>query len=115
MVTTTTLLHFRDMWLMELRRILCPNGLLILTIHDERTVSLWQERKAKQRWWLKSLNLDEVLKHEFTIFRGDNWANSYTIFQTEYIRREWGRYLEVLEIEPPGEGTNQSAVIMRKK
>lgn len=115
MSVMTHLSHFRDMWLMELRRILCPNGLLILTIHDESTVSLWQEGKLKMPWWVQRLDLDEVLKHEFTIFRGDNWANSYTIFQTEYIRREWGRYLEVLEIEPSAEGDVQAVVIMRKK
>jgi hypothetical protein len=102
------------MWLMELRRILCPNGLLILTIMDEHLISLWQEGKRERFWFAKRLNLDEVVKHEFTIVRGDNWANSYTLFNTEYIRREWGRYLKVLKIEPYAEGDVQSAVIMRK-
>ncbi len=35
MSVMTHLLHFRDMWLMELRRILCPNGLNLLTPNSE--------------------------------------------------------------------------------
>ncbi|NJO93574.1 MAG: hypothetical protein HC820_02940 [Hydrococcus sp. RM1_1_31] len=84
-----------------------------MTKSSERT--FWQEGKAKLPWWVKRLDLEEVLKHEVTTFRGNNWANSYTIFHSKYIQREWGQYLEILEIEQLAEGSTQSAVIMRKK
>ena len=114
----THLVSFRDMWLMELKRILKPDGLLILTIHDEQTIKYLKENlnnplTSAYKYILRKVDFDHLLNHEVTVIKGAKWSGCYIFFKTDYIRREWGRYLEILEIQPYAEGI-QSAVVMKK-
>ena len=104
--------HLLDMWLMELRRIVEVNGFVIVTLHDENTVKYFQEN-GRPVWIPKNLSLEEILEHEVCVIRGEHWGQTYTIFQTDWIRREFGRYFDVLEIRPFAEGY-QSAIVLRK-
>jgi SAM-dependent methyltransferase len=109
----THLEHLRDLWLMEINRVLRTGGHAIFTVHDEHTARYIAENE-RPPWIPADFPLEELTRHEVTIFRGDHWYETYTVMTNEYIRREWGRYFEVLEIRPLSEGY-QSAVVLRKR
>jgi SAM-dependent methyltransferase len=108
----THLEHLRDLWLMEINRVLRRQGHAIFTIHDEHTARFMAEQQAPQ-WIPADLNLAEIARHDATIIHGSRWFETYTFLTGDHIRREWGRYFEVLEIRPLYEGY-QSAVMLRK-
>jgi ubiquinone/menaquinone biosynthesis C-methylase UbiE len=109
----THLEHFPDLWLMEMRRVMQPGGCAVFTIHDEYTVQ-YLVKQGRLPWLPADLDLAKINQHEVTIIRGDTWAQTVTFFRSDYIRREWGRYFNVVEIRPYSEGY-QSAVVLRKK
>ena len=96
-------------WLLELRRILRPGGILYISIHDE---TYWPLMSP----WMK----DSVLSNLGTIpekipgerlsfidthfnsdsYNSDSYYNTQTFYTSDYIRREWGRFFKVLEIRP---------------
>ena len=92
-------------WLLELRRILRPGGLLYATIHDE------EQWAIKSESVLRAINLSEN-GADITAdspFPGERTAFHFTegsyygcnIFHpTTYIRREWGRFFKILDIRP---------------
>ena len=108
--------HLVDVWLMEFRRILRIGGYALFTVHDENTAKwLHEYQTAPWPWIPPDLDLPEIPKHDvtnITIFSG-NWGGTHTFFKQEWIRKEWGRYLDIVEIRPFAEGY-QSAVLLRK-
>jgi SAM-dependent methyltransferase len=92
-------------WLLELRRILKPGGLLYATVHDER---LWE---VKSDELLESINksrngtevtADTPFPTERTAFhfRLGSYYGCNVFHPEEYIRREWGRYFEIVDVRP---------------
>lgn len=106
--------HLRDAWLMELRRVLRPGGCALLTIMDEHSVEIFRSYPQLPAWMPKGLDLDEIIKHDETIIRGQDWSWTFTIFKSEHVRREWGRFFEVVDIRP-GFEHNQTGVLLRKR
>ena len=113
----THLFHLVDMWLMEFRRILAPGGYALFTIHDEHTWLWFSEQAADQRpRWLANEDFSAGLSHDVVVFRGENspsWNTIYTFFRTDWVTSEWGRYLDVVSVEPLAEDY-QTAVVLRK-
>ena len=103
----------QDLWLMEMQRILKPGGCAVFTVHDEHSIQWWQEKGERPHWVPADLSLEEILRHEVTVIRAEGWGLTCTVFQSDWIRREWGRYFEVLEIRPRAEW-HQTAVVLRK-
>ncbi len=105
--------YLQDMWLLELSRILRPGGVMVLTIHDEETIEYYKEH-GQPSWIPKELSLDDILRdREKVAIFGRDAVSTYTFFHKDYIRRVWGRYLDVVEIRSRwAPGSNQSAVIM---
>jgi SAM-dependent methyltransferase len=102
-------------WLMELRRTLKPSGLLLATVHDENT---WQADKNLRE---DAIKLNPSWTHEempegrrVSTWRIDDPYRCNVFASQSYIRRQWGRYLEVLEIMPCSFGA-QTMVVLRKK
>jgi SAM-dependent methyltransferase len=100
-------------WLAELRRITRPNGLLVLTTHGE------------ERYKTLSAEVLETMRTK-GFFYGDfgwNYGRSISLpdfYQTayhshEYIRREWSRYFDVLEIRALGIEQHQDTVLLRRR
>lgn len=50
-----------DAWLLEIRRVLAPGGMLYLTIHDEHTMSLL-ETVHKDEWFYKYLSSNDYYR-----------------------------------------------------
>lgn len=103
-------------WLMELRRILRPGGIAIITIHSEDT---WQHMPRELRSVIErfspELAANSVLPPGRSVsnFRTDDPYRCNTFHTTDFVRRQWGRYFEVCKFVPRASGA-QTAVIMRK-
>jgi ubiquinone/menaquinone biosynthesis C-methylase UbiE len=107
----THLVVMRDLWLLELRRVLRTDGCLVLTIHDENTWALF--RKSGMPHWMPAQlgNLAEM-PGELVDIRGSSWEYCYTFFHSDYVRRIWGQYFRVAEIVPGAE-SYQTAVVLK--
>jgi tetratricopeptide (TPR) repeat protein len=107
----THLAAARDLWLLELGRVLRKDGLLVLTIHDENTWAYFR-RHGAPGWMPESLRGDFEMPGECIEIRGSQWDHTYTFFHSDYIRRVWGQFFQIAEIRPLADGY-QAAVIMR--
>ena len=110
----THMRHLTDTWLLELNRVLKPDGIALFTIMDEHSVQEFQKH-GKHNWMPTGMDLAAVLQQDFTVLRGNQWNYTFSIYSTNWIRQEWGRYFQVLEIRPRAEDNYQSAVILKKK
>lgn len=109
----THLRHLRDLWLMELRRVLRPGGIALLTVNDEHSWRWFREHPGSLPEWLPPADLKRDLTDDIVIFGVGRWERVQTFFHTSYLAREWGHYFEVLSFEPLAESF-QSAVVLRK-
>ncbi|HEY0967489.1 MAG TPA: tetratricopeptide repeat protein [Opitutaceae bacterium] len=103
----------RDLWLLELRRVLAKDGLLFLTVHNEDTWQ-WFRSKGMPGWMPASLRGHTTLPGECVEIRGDRWEHCYTLFSNDYLKRTWAPFFDGFEVIPCIEGY-QSAVILRKR
>jgi ubiquinone/menaquinone biosynthesis C-methylase UbiE len=109
----THLNTLRDLWLLELRRVLAVDGLLLLTVHNEDSWR-WFRAKGMPAWMPKSLQDHENMPGECVEIRGDRWEHCYTLFSNDYLKRTWGPFFEGFEVIPCAD-CYQSAVILRKR
>lgn len=97
-------------WLAELRRVSRPGGYVLLTTHGATHVRNLNEaeRVAFERTgflWVPSGYGESISLPDF-------YQNSF--HSHEYIRREWSRYFEVVDIlEPSAAGEHQDVVLLR--
>lgn len=109
----THLTHLIDMWLMEFRRILKPNGLAIFTIHDENSIQWFHEHPDDVPDWLEGEDLSKGLSDDATVFGGRDWGHTFTCFRSDWVRQEWSQYFDVVSLEPRAE-MYHTAVVLRK-
>ncbi|HEX4751163.1 MAG TPA: FkbM family methyltransferase [Bryobacteraceae bacterium] len=105
-----------DMWLLELRRVLKPGGLLIQSIHTENAWTFFA-RHGHQEWARNALGplsvQEENLPHDFVYF-GDI-ASSQVFWRKDIARAFWGRYFgDVTILPPPEKYWYQDWVVARK-
>ena len=109
----THMIAMRDLWLLELRRTLKPDGCLILTVHDENTWR-WFHEHGMPRWMPSELQKLPEMPGECVEIRGSRWEYCYTFFHSKYLRRIWGQYFEILDIVPRAE-SYQTAIVMKPR
>lgn len=113
-------------WLLELKRIVRPGGILYLTIHSDATWEKAGDRPATIKQFEHQNQFDENLKvnaemlkqpmpEERIAFRKDFEAvyNCNVWHSDAYIRREWGKHFEILQIADNAHGNFQTPVILR--
>ena len=110
---------FETAWLMEIARVLEPDGFAYLTVHTERTwrdmKPGWPIRKALERHPDFTGN-DGEMNRDRLIFRwSEGRSYSSNVFlHTDYIRSVWGRFFEIIDIRERPQGF-QDAVILKKR
>jgi SAM-dependent methyltransferase len=112
----THIVHLIDTWLMEFRRILVPGGRALFTVHDENTWDHFGKDGGETNPWVTNEQFSGGLKDDVVVLCDANapsWDTTFTFFRTEWITEEWGKYLDVVAIEPFAEGF-QTAVVLRK-
>lgn len=105
-----------DMWLLELRRVLKPGGLLIQTIHGEHA---WQEYyNNRELDWIRDNLPAAVLDRSempYDYFYYGDIGVSQVFWKREVARSYWSRYLDVLDILPPFDKRSfQDCLVCRK-
>ncbi len=103
-------------WLMELRRIIKPGGLLYATIHDETT---WENKSKSLVKAIKksdngaSVSASSPFPGQRTAFHftESSYYSCNVFHPTGYIRGQWGRFFDIIEIMPSAHGA-QSVVLL---
>lgn len=92
-------------WLLELHRVLSPEGLLIVTFLGEAA----SQAVAEEPW-------DEDRIGMNVLGWGERWENGGPVILHSpwWIRRHWGRAFEILELKPRTSGV-EGVVLMRKR
>lgn len=106
-------------WLLELRRTMKIGGIACLSIHNDHT---WTSAPDVIRGQLNELrpdiaNLDCIPPGKTVIsWRDDDPYNCNVFHSDDYIRRNWGRFFEVLAIHPLylGWDGKQAMVVLRR-
>jgi SAM-dependent methyltransferase len=114
--------HYQDAWLAELQRVVCPGGILLLSISGPRMID-------KTLTTSDHPNLADLRKHldEFTAdgilhWLNDGWEQHFpayyhtTFHSHQYVRDHWSRWFEVLGIHADAAlRLKQDIVILRRK
>lgn len=119
---------FETAWLSELHRILKPGGLVFLTVHNDATWDYLQKvnQAGMEDSLLKRLCRIEPRTRDWlanplpsgrTDFRYTNVGpyRALVFHSNDYLRKTWGRYFEIAEIQSKEHGICQSVLIGRKK
>lgn len=105
-----------DMWLLELKRVMKPGGLLIQTIHTENAWRFYYDHRDEP--WVKSgfsANMLTTRDMPYDYFYFGDIGVSQVFWRREIASAYWGRYLNVVEVlDPPGENSFQDWMICKK-
>jgi ubiquinone/menaquinone biosynthesis C-methylase UbiE len=101
-----------DAWLLELRRLLKPGGMLYITVHDNHTIRILSEQNYDLS---KTLNCrrDYFEDREFSMFTIGRFMRSQVFFDTDYLVRLLKPFFDILSITPEAYGF-QTGVLLRK-
>jgi SAM-dependent methyltransferase len=106
-----------DAWLLELHRILKPEGRLYITIHDERTIEILEQPRFHEVPWLKRIWSAPVFqenKDDFGMMAIGRDDRSFVYYRRDFFSRKVSRIFDILAIEP--EAFNlQTAFLLRRK
>ena len=113
-------------WLLELKRITKPGGLLYITTHNNASWKKVSSRPGTLRQFEHQNRFEENLKtdpsmfsnpmpRERLVFRKDREEvyNCNVWHRDDYIGQQWSKHLEILTIADCAHGSFQSPVIMR--
>lgn len=114
----------QDAWLPELRRVLSPQGILLLTVHGT----------FSQDFWAANLRTDEphreeriatmyrdVDRHGIYFMQDGTWAADFpdyyqnTFHSPWYVFEHWSRFMEIAAYIPRGSLSLQDMVVLRHK
>jgi len=113
----THIKYLWDMWVLELRRVLKPGGLLLQTIHTENAWTFYHKHKHLD--WVRAGHSAVMLESEEMTsdwFHYGDIAVSQAFWKAETAKRYWGRYLEVVDLLPPQhEFSFQDVMVCRKR
>ena len=104
-------------WLLELRRVLRPGGLLYLTIHDE---AFWAQKPTQLLDVLRRSTNGEGLTSESPFpglrtafhFTRDSYYSCNVFHSREYVEHQWSRYFRILGVRPGASATGSQCVVL---
>lgn len=114
--------EFELAWLCELRRILRPGGIAYVTVHSDHTWSilspshmLYHALVEQPTFGVTPESFRAPMPAERLVYRWPGQVNTVSMFfSVDYVRRIWGRFMDIVEIIPEG-SDYQDVVVMRKR
>lgn len=117
-----------DAWLLELRRITNPDGILYLTIQNEATWARVPQQPGCLEHMSRANRMEGNIEVNEALFNGpipedrivlrmseSKFFNCNIWVKDEYIYRNWSQYFEVLKISNNAHSNFQSVVILKPK
>ncbi len=111
--------YYQDQWLAELKRILKPNGIIILSVHGETATSKWlndlRNGGVDPTPFLNGLN-----QRGIHFYKEDSWGSLFpdfyhtTFHRTWYIFEHWGQFFQIKAYLPQRGLGLQDYVVMKK-
>jgi SAM-dependent methyltransferase len=111
----THIKYLWDAWLLELRRVLKPGGLLVQTIHAEAAWRFYGQHRD-EAWVRESqpARVYETAEMDVDFLHYGDMAVSQVFWRRDVAARNFGRYLELIEIRDPPRFSFQDWVICRR-
>jgi ubiquinone/menaquinone biosynthesis C-methylase UbiE len=111
--------HIDDLaeaWLLEIRRLLSPDGRAYITVHDNSTVELLRG-PWKSYWLARQLELERAVTrfpedYGMLVFGRDVF--SMVFYDRDYLCRNWGKIMDIISIMPEAY-TFQTAILLKRK
>jgi SAM-dependent methyltransferase len=113
--------RYQDRWLAELRRIVSPGGLLVLSIHGEHAFRVTERQlqtdSTQQREWRALLERDGILYIADDAYVGSAFPDFYhSAFHAPwYVFEHWSRWFDVLAYLPHSSLDFQDQVVLRRR
>lgn len=121
----THICDLAEAWLLELKRIVRPGGILYLTVSDRHTIDILFDKypETELARQLDAAQKDiEFRTSDFALFtvnrvpggglEGDT-GPAQVFYDIDYLAQHWGNYLNVVSINPEAYGY-QTAVVLKK-
>lgn len=120
-------IDLQDSWLEEMRRVLKPDGLLLVSTMGFQALKILREgsNPLEREWHTTSddeLRGRGAIYYEYPIygtddelFSGISASYGVAVHDPDYIRRVWNAHYEVLEIREGAFRQHQDLVVLRKK
>jgi ubiquinone/menaquinone biosynthesis C-methylase UbiE len=89
-----------DAWLLELRRILTPDGRLYVTIHDNRTIELIDGGRAQWLNWVRTRPVYRQFKDSLDMMAIGRDNESQVFYDRDYFSRMVSQSFDVLSVSP---------------
>ena len=116
--------HHQDAWLAELRRVLSPDGTLILTVLGAHAHRAWISGLPPDR-----PDLDKAVEKSraaldskgIYFFVDDGWASNFpsyyqsTFHAPWYVFEHWSRFFDIASYIPHGSLDHQDMIVLRHK
>ena len=111
-----------ETWLLELKRVLCPGGMMYITVHDNHTIELllasppghWLHNTWIRQQLLTFEKETRFLASGFSMFTLSREPGNAQVFHDlDYLRRQWGQIFQILSIVPEAYGY-QTAITLKK-
>jgi SAM-dependent methyltransferase len=103
-------------WLAELRRIAAPGAVLLMSVHGSATMARIGPPMDLIRTWRKDGFLDRGANRALDGVVDDTEKDYYRdiVHSPSYVRANWARYFEIVDIIPAYVGNLQDLVVLRK-
>ncbi len=106
-----------DMWLLELRRVLKPGGVLIQTIHTEHAWNFFYQRNQESEWKAENfggLTITEPNMPDDFVYFG-NIDNNNIFWKSDVALTYWQKYFRYVIIYPPPDKYNYQSWVVSIK
>lgn len=113
--------HYQDRWLAELKRIVSPDGLLVLSVHGEYAFGVTEEQlpadSVQKREWRARLEREGILYIADDAYVGSAFPDFYhSAFHAPwYVFEHWSRWFDVLAYLPRSSLDFQDQVVLRRR